>query len=387
MDAIKLNIAEPCHANWQNMTDTEKGRFCSSCKKEVIDFTLMNNNEVYKTMLKGENDICGRFLDSQLNTEIEFKKEKKQHWHKYFFSFFIPTFLFSKQSVAQKLTGKVACVRPVNTMTTGAPSAIKSTDIKNDQPIKVDKLPGKIDNQIKQGEVVVAGMVIKRMVNKNFELSGSVIDAVTFQKVDASIIVKNSGNGTTTDGFGHFKLKSRSGENIISLSVSANGYETQEMNISIPVNNFKMNDIVFYIKPQAQQLDTIVVHSYITKTRKDFTAMGAMAMTTQIYNRNIVDRSITQLRTVITDSLKVYPSPVSRGNILNVDLKLKPQENYVLQIIEATGKVVFQKQIKTISKKHSEQLLTDSRWSNGNYFVRVIDSKNKLISTSRFIVE
>ncbi len=38
---IKINIAEPCHENWEKMLDEEKGKFCLSCQKQVVDFSRM----------------------------------------------------------------------------------------------------------------------------------------------------------------------------------------------------------------------------------------------------------------------------------------------------------------------------------------------------------
>ena len=38
-----LYIPKPCHEDWNKMTPTQQGKFCSSCSKQVIDFSLMSD--------------------------------------------------------------------------------------------------------------------------------------------------------------------------------------------------------------------------------------------------------------------------------------------------------------------------------------------------------
>ena len=55
------------------MTPTEKGMYCSNCKKEVIDFTYFSNYELAKR-INQNGTVCGRFLPSQINTELKYSK-------------------------------------------------------------------------------------------------------------------------------------------------------------------------------------------------------------------------------------------------------------------------------------------------------------------------
>lgn len=64
-----LAIPEPCNENWASMTPKEKGRFCNSCSKTVIDFTQMNTKEVQEYIHKNnEQLICGHIRQDQLDT-------------------------------------------------------------------------------------------------------------------------------------------------------------------------------------------------------------------------------------------------------------------------------------------------------------------------------
>ncbi|WP_346883181.1 energy transducer TonB [uncultured Algibacter sp.] len=64
-----ISIPKPCHENWNSMTSKEKGRFCNSCAKTVIDFTKMNNTEIQDFIVENKNKrICGHFKQSQLDS-------------------------------------------------------------------------------------------------------------------------------------------------------------------------------------------------------------------------------------------------------------------------------------------------------------------------------
>ncbi|WKL47215.1 hypothetical protein Q1W71_19905 [Flavobacterium pectinovorum] len=65
----KITIPEPCHENWNKMTPSENGRFCLSCSKTVIDFTVMLPEEVQHFFIQNQSgNICGRFKKSQLDS-------------------------------------------------------------------------------------------------------------------------------------------------------------------------------------------------------------------------------------------------------------------------------------------------------------------------------
>ncbi|MTH14942.1 energy transducer TonB [Flavobacterium sp. LC2016-01] len=85
----KITIPEPCHENWDEMTPNENGRFCISCSKTVVDFTLMLPNEIQHFFVQNQNNkICGRFKKSQLDTIIiqipSAVLYSQTHYHKMF---------------------------------------------------------------------------------------------------------------------------------------------------------------------------------------------------------------------------------------------------------------------------------------------------------------
>ncbi len=68
---MKVNLPEPCHEDWNKMNSQEKGRFCGSCQKLVIDFSQMSDTEIinYFKEYKGQN-TCGHFKKSQVDRKL-----------------------------------------------------------------------------------------------------------------------------------------------------------------------------------------------------------------------------------------------------------------------------------------------------------------------------
>src|SRR5688572_26999961 len=105
MKKIQVQIAEPCHEDWDKMTPDEKGRFCGSCQKTVVDFTGMSDEQVFSFFRKpSTGQVCGRFHTDQLNRDFSLP-QKRMPWLKYVFQFAIPIFLTSMKCGATQ--GKV----------------------------------------------------------------------------------------------------------------------------------------------------------------------------------------------------------------------------------------------------------------------------------------
>src|SRR5687768_12257420 len=69
--SIKLQVPQPCNEDWNKFDKTEKGGFCGSCSKEVIDFTTLSDQEIKEYFLSSRSSkVCGRFNKEQLNRNI-----------------------------------------------------------------------------------------------------------------------------------------------------------------------------------------------------------------------------------------------------------------------------------------------------------------------------
>lgn len=69
-DIYTLSIDTPCTENWDAMLPDAKGKFCLSCQKSVIDFSVMSDAEIVSILEQTSGAICGRMSAAQQNREI-----------------------------------------------------------------------------------------------------------------------------------------------------------------------------------------------------------------------------------------------------------------------------------------------------------------------------
>lgn len=348
MQQIQLSIPEPCHQNWQQMTPTQQGRFCNACAKQVIDFSIMGDAEVlnYFSGLKSEN-VCGRAFSDQLERTIAMPKypRKKMFWY---WNYAAMLFLFFSKSNTAKAQG---AVKIVNT----SPSHLKAGDLKN----AAAKREG-------------AGIALSKIFIK-----GTITDEDGQPVSFASVRVVNKNVGTSADESGRFSIELDRLD--VTLHISAIGYEVEEL----VINDFADQHI--NLKKNAKLLDKVIITSSSYTQGLIRCTVGGVSV--RVVNRNIVKDTVKTLITNLTNAIKIYPNPVQKGNSFNLSLKLKMAGMHSIQITDAAGRMVLQKQINSITKLYTEQIPTNSSWSAGIYYIRVADDKNNLISTNSFSLQ
>ena len=70
MRSLTVQIPQPCHERWDEMQPTERGRFCASCQKTVVDYTAFSDQELVKLLSRSSETSCGRFRNEQLNRPL-----------------------------------------------------------------------------------------------------------------------------------------------------------------------------------------------------------------------------------------------------------------------------------------------------------------------------
>lgn len=102
---IKIKIADPCHENWDKMLEEEKGRFCLSCAKPVVDFSRMTNEDIihYFEQNAGKK-VCGRIATHQHDTPISNYQKVITPWFNRYVAGFLMALGFYNTSKAQTTT-------------------------------------------------------------------------------------------------------------------------------------------------------------------------------------------------------------------------------------------------------------------------------------------
>jgi hypothetical protein len=169
-----LKIDKPCGQEWTSMTKTDIGKFCSHCSKTVIDFTQLTDNEVLQTIELNSGKLCGRLTQEQLNRAIQLHQ---------------PT----NNSRLYKILAGLLLV--------GTSENLLATDNQKSQQEIVSIVENNTNIQTTEIKSEPTTDSLKNVVQ------GVVIDAKTEEPLPfASVFIKDTKTGTTTDVNGRFKL-------------------------------------------------------------------------------------------------------------------------------------------------------------------------------------
>lgn len=56
-----LYIASPCHASWENMSGSDRARFCGECRKNVYNISAMTRAEAESLLSNARGEVCVRY--------------------------------------------------------------------------------------------------------------------------------------------------------------------------------------------------------------------------------------------------------------------------------------------------------------------------------------
>jgi CarboxypepD_reg-like domain len=209
-NSLMLSIPNPCSENWNNMTPQEKGRFCDTCQKCVVDFTAMTDAAVLDYFNKNNGKICGRFDKRQLDRVLIINDKRFQK------RFNIAASLLLLSSLGFGNT------------------------VKNDAVI-----PFKVSSFYVQKSIVKknTSSLNEPLSDEMITVKGHVFDIKKEPIIGAAIVMKGSTIGTTTDTNGAFSitLKREYFEKGF-LYISCAGYGTQEYELS----KFKVGEFLVF---------------------------------------------------------------------------------------------------------------------------------------------
>lgn len=362
---LQLTIKEPCHENWDSMSPADKGKFCGSCQKQVIDFSDMSDRQIAEFFKKpSTGSICGRFMTDQLDRPMPIPR-KRIPWFKYFFSILIPAFFISKAgaqrtmgkpSVIERDTTRIPLDREFRTLGMVLPTTIKP--VCNDSSIK-----GEVQ-LVKVRQVTVNGRVVDE--------SGNAIP-------NATITLVESGKTRKADAEGRFGFIAGS-DNLIELVCTSVGYQATS-----------------YIYPFTLQYSSVV--DVTVQMKKEVVGMPEVVLATICDFRNQYTVGGVTVTRVIADTIKkdpfdppkeyevrFYPNPVKSGQTLYIELQTPEEGYYKWILLDIQGKMVQTTEVWIDREAH----LLDLRIpfvSSGTYIAVLLNKKSGKRYSGKIIVD
>jgi hypothetical protein len=332
---VQLSVDNPCHENWENMSPSEKGRFCGSCQKQVVDFTGMTDAQIAMFFKKpATGSVCGRFMQDQLERDFEIPR-KRIPWIKYFFTVALPAFLVSR-TAAQEIKSSIK----------GDTTAVVSCDR---SPVLMGKIayPGPHE----RGPVSIRGRVLD---NAGTPIAG------------ASVVVKGTTIGTAADTDGNFSFTNLNTKGDIVLIASAIGYNLEE----IKVNS---SNSTADIRLELQQA-----------------VMGDIVVVGMISPRRAKKKKVPVINELAPDStskfVKAYPNPVIAGDPISIQCRKMAKGDYSFELINMAGQMVQYKEMRIENEKQSLQLNTPLV-KPGTYFLKITNKATRKSLTDKIVIE
>jgi len=365
---IHLQVADPCHENWNTMTASEQGRYCQSCCKTVTDFSMMTDKEILNHLSKRDADVCGRFSADQLDRTLMGDHKRKFSWA-YVWNFVIATFLTVNYASAQQTTGRSTKVATTN-------KAIATSRGAN------------------EGEF---SFVIPNGIKK---IEGVITDSKTNLPIPFAIVgVKGTTNTVTADSNGKFILSVLFATNDMTLQVSSIGFTTGFFSIS----NTSKGIVTFYLDPQPAALadallmdipgqkvtETTCTVSKLEKHLEVVVIAGYVIQKEKVSISKKIERKMDDWTTglIRKKEMTVYPNPVVAGTAVNISISVKLTGGYLFEVFDEEGRVMHRQQVTIDKKTQTVSLSTHPSWPKGIYWIRASGNNSRKVIHSKLIIQ
>lgn len=330
-NSLSVHIPTPCHENWDAMTPAQQGRFCQSCAKTVVDFSLMTDSEVLNYFGKATGNTCGRFANDQLQRPLQpVKQDKRKGW---WIAAMMPLLMMFERAGAQK---------------------------KNSKP--------KEDTIIVTSPIML-GMVMPAPVPANDTIKGKVVDTLGNPIPFASISINGKYKGIDADSSGEFSIPIATKNYSTQLEASAIGYSTGKIDI-----DGEMDKYVIVLKSLENKLAPFT----ILDDSKRITKGGAWAVCT------IRVTAKDTILKILNPAFKIYPNPAPRGSSVNIDVK--EEGNYSIQLFDNSGKLVQVNTFNALKGLTQTTINIPQTVAAGMYYIRLINEQNKKQYTDKIVV-
>ena len=448
---ILLHIPEPCHENWDAMTNANKGRHCQSCNKIVVDFSVMSDRQVLEYFKTTTGKTCGRFHDDQLQRPLIEPQQKSIKWNYFIAS--ILGFIMSAKTFSQQKVGKVKFA--------GKPSVERVTlkgdtiEIKKDT-INPKKIQGKVVDEkgkgisnaivkftatinavvtdsfgnfsivnerekkaiqvsangyVTQAVYIKDGMIIKLLANNNLtdevfinvpygtvkmttftgsaaiinngRIAGKVVDEKNNSIVGATIKLKGTRLGTSSNPNGMFEIKSLGQQNKLTLIISSIGFETNEIEV---VPKDLKGELNIVLKEKKNDLEEVILQVSYGTIKKSYYMGSSTMISSKKIRPTIKDTVIKKVQQIFNrESLKIYPNPTTKNDIIHITIK--DIGDYALHFFDTQSRLLTVKAIVTNTNNQTTEFQLPSTVATGTYFIRILNKKTQKQVTEKIIVQ
>jgi hypothetical protein len=339
-----IYIPKPCHENWDKMTPAQQGKFCSACNKQVVDFSLMTDNQVLNFLSHQTGKLCGRFDAEQLQRPlIETKIKKKKSW---WMALTMPLLFLFDKSEAQE--NKIVGDTTYNTIESAKnlPEALKNKM----QPRGSQNLAGTMG-------------IIAPITSKQIRIKGKVVDENDQPLAYATIAQKGTKHATVTDTAGNFALTVNANVDNVTIVASFVGYESAEKKI-------EKNQSNAYIKMEmhAVTMGDIIVVGYTVRHKPV----------------KPIDTAKTTVIKMFGSIYKIYPNPVINGSMIN--LQIKNAGHYQMQLLDNQSRLIQAEEINAANNS-TTQIQLSLNTAAGVYYIRLIDEQKKKSYTEKLMIQ
>lgn len=374
---IIITIAEPCHQNWDNMTQQQQGKFCSSCAKTVTDFTNKTNQEIATIISTLGNNACGRFNNTSLNKPIAqslnplkiipAKPYKNWSYFKYIFSliFIVKTANIKAQTTQHIIMGKI-----------------------------ISRIPTKIDTLKKQPAIIQAYKI--NITDEAYNPIQSVTVGFTngsgiINKINNNIffIAPDNKNFTVTIKAQGYKVATINANNIktniILIKEVATLTSVRMGEIAINYTN-KTNEskpqlcpkVVPNIEPE------IVVKAISQQSHRHI--MGAMSIVSSRHLTSTAGIKQKQPK-IINRAFIIYPNVVKPTTSFNVKFTSPNAQQLMVAILSIEGKFLQTTPLTAIKGNNIFSVALKPNIAPQIGIVKLMDAKGKWLGSQQIIIE
>ncbi|MDO6431001.1 T9SS type A sorting domain-containing protein [Flavitalea sp. BT771] len=345
-EKTQLSIAEPCHEQWSEMQPEADGRFCGSCQRTVIDFTMMSDQEILSWLSGTGKSVCGRFMEDQLNRDLSpSRPPKKNRWAVW--QFLLTGLLLSSEVSAQ--------------------------DKAPDPPvIKFNNPPASSNNK----QIVVGG--VRRVQHSDITIGKlEIVDSTTGEAVPGATIRLDKAS-FSADNEGRVSIEPEKLLSASALEITAIGYRSR----ILPVDKrfFSGTVLTISLSRTAEVLGDVTVVAYGTSTCRRTMGLVSVVRRTTIWQDTLAFLGL--VKTPFT----VYPNPVARGVSVTISLRDIKAGNYIAQLISTSGALVETMRMEGVEGARTALMNIPETMAAGTYIVKLLNESTGRTAIQKLVV-